>query len=57
MEKCFALNGAPRPEPAAYAKRFSGSYEHRLVEGGIGHNVPQEDPRAFVQAIVYADRL
>ena len=50
-------NGAPHPEPAAYAKRFTGKYEHRLVTGGIGHNLPQEDPRAFAQAIVDADRF
>jgi pimeloyl-ACP methyl ester carboxylesterase len=50
-------NGAPHPEPAAYAKRFTGKYQHRLVEGGIGHNLPQEAPRAFVQAIVDAARL
>jgi pimeloyl-ACP methyl ester carboxylesterase len=45
-------NGAPHPEPAAYAKRFSGRYEHRRVTGGIGHNLPQEAPREFAQAVV-----
>jgi pimeloyl-ACP methyl ester carboxylesterase len=50
-------NGAPHPNPATYAGRFSGKYEHRLVEGGIGHNLPQEHPRAFVQAVVDADRF
>jgi pimeloyl-ACP methyl ester carboxylesterase len=45
-------NGAPHPEPAAYAKKFSGKYEHRIVKGGIGHNLPQEAPQAFAQAIV-----
>jgi len=45
-------NGAPHPEPAAYAKRFSGRYEHRTVSGGIGHNLPQEAPQAFAQAIL-----
>jgi len=45
-------NGAPHPEPSAYAKKFSGKYEHRLIEGGIGHNLPQEDPQAFAQAVV-----
>lgn len=44
-------NGAPHPEPAAYAKKFSGHYEHRLISGGIGHNLPQEAPKAFAQAI------
>jgi pimeloyl-ACP methyl ester carboxylesterase len=45
-------NGAPHPEPAAYAKKFSGKYSHRLIEGGIGHNLPQEAPQAFAQAVV-----
>jgi pimeloyl-ACP methyl ester carboxylesterase len=49
-------NGAPHPEPAAYAKKFTGRYEHRLVTGGIGHNLPQEAPQAFAQAIVDVDR-
>jgi pimeloyl-ACP methyl ester carboxylesterase len=45
-------NGAPHPEPAAYAKKFTGKYEHRKMTGGIGHNLPQEAPQAFAQAIV-----
>lgn len=45
-------NGAPHPDPAAYRKQFSGRYAHRLITGGIGHNLPQEAPRAFVDAIV-----
>jgi pimeloyl-ACP methyl ester carboxylesterase len=45
-------NGAPHPEPAAYAKKFSGKYSHRTITGGIGHNLPQEAPQAFAQAIV-----
>jgi pimeloyl-ACP methyl ester carboxylesterase len=45
-------NGAPHPEPAAYAKMFTGNYEHRTVTGGVGHNLPQEAPQAFAQAIV-----
>lgn len=45
-------NGAPHPEPAAYAKKFSGKYEHRLITGGIGHNLPQEAPQAFAQAVL-----
>ncbi len=44
-------NGAPHPEPAAYRARFTSRYEHRLVRGGIGHNLPQEAPREFAQAI------
>lgn len=50
-------NGAPHPEPAAYAKKFSGTYEHRLITGGIGHNLPQEAPQAFAQAVVDVDRM
>ncbi|RFB78267.1 alpha/beta fold hydrolase [Methylovirgula sp. 4M-Z18] len=45
-------NGAPHPEPAAYAKQFAGKYEHRLIKGGIGHNLPQEAPRDFAQAVI-----
>ena len=45
-------NGAPHPDPASYAKKFSGRYEHRHITGGIGHNLPQEAPRAFAQAIL-----
>lgn len=45
-------NGAPHPEPSAYAKKFSGKYAHRTIKGGIGHNLPQEAPRAFAAAIV-----
>jgi pimeloyl-ACP methyl ester carboxylesterase len=47
-------NGAPHPDPRAYAGKFSGRYQHRLVKGGVGHNLPQEAPRAFAQAIVDA---
>ena len=49
-------NGAPHPDPSAYAKRFSNKYEHRTLTGGIGHNLPQEAPQAFAQAIVDIDR-
>jgi pimeloyl-ACP methyl ester carboxylesterase len=45
-------NGAPHPEPAAYAKMFSGKYSHRTISGGIGHNLPQEAPQAFAQAVI-----
>ena len=45
-------NGAPHPEPGAYAKKFSGKYEHRTIDGGVGHNLPQEAPQAFAQAIL-----
>jgi pimeloyl-ACP methyl ester carboxylesterase len=50
-------NGAPHPDPSAYAKKFSGRYEHRNITGGIGHNLPQEAPQAFAQAVVDAARL
>ena len=50
-------NGAPHPDPSAYAKKFSGKYEHRLISGGVGHNLPQEAPRAFADAIIEVDRL
>jgi pimeloyl-ACP methyl ester carboxylesterase len=45
-------NGAPHPEPAAYAKKFSGKYEHRTITGGVGHNLPQEAPEAFAKAVI-----
>ena len=45
-------NGAPHPDYTAYAKKFSGKYLHRLVKGGIGHNLPQEAPEAFAQAVI-----
>jgi pimeloyl-ACP methyl ester carboxylesterase len=48
-------NGAPHPDASAYAKKFSGKYEHRVIDGGIGHNLPQEAPQAFAQAIVDVD--
>jgi pimeloyl-ACP methyl ester carboxylesterase len=50
-------NGAPHPEPAAYAKKFTGKYRHRTISGGIGHNLPQEAPQAFVEAIRDVERL
>jgi pimeloyl-ACP methyl ester carboxylesterase len=45
-------NGAPHPAPSAYAAKFAGSYSHRTIEGGVGHNLPQEAPEAFAQAVV-----
>ncbi len=45
-------NGAPHLEPSAYAKKFSGKYAHRTITGGVGHNLPQEAPQAFAEAIV-----
>ncbi len=48
-------NGAPHPDATAYAKKFSGKYAHRVITGGIGHNLPQEAPLAFAQAVVDVD--
>jgi pimeloyl-ACP methyl ester carboxylesterase len=45
-------NGAPHLDPASYRNKFSGKYEHRTITGGIGHNLPQEAPQAFAQAVV-----
>ncbi len=43
-------------EPArAYAKQFSGTYAHRVLTGGIGHNLPQEAPRAFAETVLDVD--
>jgi pimeloyl-ACP methyl ester carboxylesterase len=49
-------NGAPHPDASAYAGKFVGRYAHRVVTGGIGHNLPQEAPAAFAQAVVDVDR-
>ena len=48
-------NGAPHPEPSAYATRFSGKYAHRTIPGGVGHNLPQEAPQSFVEAVIDVD--
>jgi pimeloyl-ACP methyl ester carboxylesterase len=48
-------NGAPHPDASTYAKKFSGRYEHRVVNGGVGHNLPQEAPQAFAKAIIEVD--
>jgi pimeloyl-ACP methyl ester carboxylesterase len=50
-------NGAPHPEPRAYAKKFTGKYAHRTIDGGIGHNLPQEAPQAFAEAVIAAVQL
>jgi pimeloyl-ACP methyl ester carboxylesterase len=49
-------NGAPHAEPSAYAGKFSGKYAHRTISGGVGHNLPEEAPQAFAQAIIDVDR-
>jgi pimeloyl-ACP methyl ester carboxylesterase len=48
-------NGAPHPDPSAYANKFSGKYAHRLIKGGVGHNLPQEAPKDFAQAVIDVD--
>jgi pimeloyl-ACP methyl ester carboxylesterase len=48
-------NGAPHPEPSAYAAKFSGKYAHRTISGGVGHNLPQEAPEAFAEALIEVD--
>jgi pimeloyl-ACP methyl ester carboxylesterase len=45
-------NGAPHPDPGSYAGKFSGEYSHRTIEGGVGHNLPQEAPDAFADAVL-----
>jgi len=50
-------NGAPHPEPASYARKFSGKYAHRTIEGGVGHNLPQEAPQAFAQAVMDVEHI
>lgn len=49
-------NGAPHPEPSAYKNKFIGRYEHRLISGGVGHNLPQEAPQAFAKAVAEVAR-
>lgn len=48
-------NGAPHPDSSIYANKFTGKYKHKLIEGGIGHNLPQEAPKAFAEAIIEVD--
>jgi pimeloyl-ACP methyl ester carboxylesterase len=48
-------NGAPHPDPASYAEKFTGTYSHRLLPGGVGHNLPQEAPQAFAEAVMEVD--
>ena len=50
-------NGAPHPDPADYRAKFAGPYAHRQITGGIGHNLPQEAPAAFAQAVLDVGRL
>ncbi len=48
-------NGAPHPDASSYGKKFSGKYAHRAIKGGVGHNLPQEAPQAFAEAVIEVD--
>jgi pimeloyl-ACP methyl ester carboxylesterase len=48
-------NGAPHPDASSYAKKFSAKYAHRIINGGVGHNLPQEAPQEFAKAVVEVD--
>jgi pimeloyl-ACP methyl ester carboxylesterase len=48
-------NGAPHPDASSYATKFSGKYAHRIIKGGVGHNLPQEAPQAFAKAVIDVD--
>jgi pimeloyl-ACP methyl ester carboxylesterase len=50
-------NGAPHPDASSYARKFSGKYAHRIATGGVGHNLPQEAPQAFAEAVIDVDRF
>ena len=50
-------NGAPHPDPGTYVSKFTGPYEHRSISGGIGHNLPQEAPHAFADAVLAVDTV
>jgi len=51
-------NGAPHAVgDAPFRKKFTGKYDYRLLTGGIGHNLPQEAPAAFAQAVLDVTRL
>jgi len=50
-------NGAPHPDPSSYANKFSGKYQHRNIQGGVGHNLPQEAPKDFAQAVIDVDGI
>jgi pimeloyl-ACP methyl ester carboxylesterase len=41
----------PVADAAAHAHRFSGPRSHRVVPG-VGHNMPQEVPRVFAEAVM-----
>jgi pimeloyl-ACP methyl ester carboxylesterase len=45
----------PAGNGAAYRDHFTGTYEHRVFD--VGHNVPQEAPQDFAQAVVDVDHF
>ncbi|WP_395974484.1 alpha/beta fold hydrolase [Chryseobacterium cucumeris] len=50
-------NGAAFPAPESYASKYTGQYAHHTLTGGIGHNLPQEAPKAFADAIIEVDSM
>jgi pimeloyl-ACP methyl ester carboxylesterase len=51
-------NGAPHyPDDMPYRAKFSGKFAYRVVTGGVGHNLPQEAPQAFAQAVIDVDKF
>jgi pimeloyl-ACP methyl ester carboxylesterase len=44
----------PAADGSSYRRKFSGTYSHKILKG-IGHNVPQEAPRAFASAVIEVD--
>jgi pimeloyl-ACP methyl ester carboxylesterase len=48
-------NGAPHPDPSSHATKFSGRYVHRTISRGVGHNLPQEAPQPFADAVLEVD--
>ncbi len=52
-ERCkVKVSGERHQDASFYAKKFSGKYSHRIITGGIGHNLPQEAPQDFAKAVV-----
>ena len=45
---------AHHPAASACTMKFSRAYSHRAIAGGIGHNLPQEAPEAFADAVLQA---
>jgi len=50
-------NGAPHPDASSYAGKFSARYSHRIIKGGVGHNLPQEAPEELARAVIDVDHL